>query len=375
MAELNLLFRDLNGEIVTSQFKHSSNINSIKQYLNNELNISDIDYSLSYNGTYLNNDFNINDYHINNNSVIDINIPCLGGARPAGSKKKLHNLTNNIVVNPFIVFDDNIHCENWFEDNKDNILEMKTIRSTAFKTLFDSIQNILTDVNLTFDKTGMKMLAKNGSGDAIVHLKLNAEEFEHYYCEIRNNKPIIVGINVLSIFKIIKTVDNNDTISFFIQKNDPNILHIKYENDNNTIISFKYKMLDIQYEKFSIPNKEFNSVITLPSSDLQKYMRDMNNLNSTTIDFKTINDTVQISCDGDNQQQITIKSNSNVKFAKQTDTIIQGAFSLKYLLLFIKATNLCPTVNIYIENEYPLILEYSVASIGHIRFILLPKSG
>ena len=368
---MNILFKDLEGIITCSQFNPSDNIKDIKNYIVKDSQYSG-DFNLSFHGTYLKDEDLLSDYSINNNSTIEINVPCLGAARPSGSKKKIHNLPNNVIVNPFIKFESDIQCDNWFEEDKSNILEMKTVRSTAFKTLFDSIQHILTDVNLIFDKTGMKMLAKNGNGNAMVHLKLNSDEFEHYYCEIKNHKPIIVGINVLSIFKIIKTVDNDDTISFFIQKSDPNILHIKYENDNNTIISFQYKILDIEYDNFSIPSKEFNSVITLPSSDFQKYMRDMNNLNSTTIDIKTINDSVQITCDGDNKQQITIKSNSNVKFAKQTTSIVQGAFDLKYLLLFIKATNLCPTVNIYIENEYPLVLEYSVASIGTIKFILCP---
>ena len=53
--------------------------------------------------------------------------------------------------------------------------------------------------------------------------------------------------------------------------------------------------------------------------------------------------------------------------------IIQGVFSLKHLVLFTKCTNLCNGIQMFLENDYPLIISYQVGSLGDIKFCLAPK--
>ena len=52
--------------------------------------------------------------------------------------------------------------------------------------------------------------------------------------------------------------------------------------------------------------------------------------------------------------------------------IIQGEFSLKNLSYFIKCTNLCSSIEIYLENDLPLVVKYNVASLGEIKLCLAP---
>jgi proliferating cell nuclear antigen len=55
------------------------------------------------------------------------------------------------------------------------------------------------------------------------------------------------------------------------------------------------------------------------------------------------------------------------------DEIVQGVFALKHLVLFGKCTNLCNSIELYLKNDYPLIIKYSVASLGEIKLCLAPK--
>jgi uncharacterized membrane protein len=61
-----------------------------------------------------------------------------------------------------------------------------------------------------------------------------------------------------------------------------------------------------------------------------------------------------------------IKKNSG----EEDQEIIQGIFSLKYLSIFTKCTNLSNTVEIYLKNNYPIILRYTIASLGEIKLCL-----
>jgi hypothetical protein len=61
---------------------------------------------------------------------------------------------------------------------------------------------------------------------------------------------------------------------------------------------------------------------------------------------------------------------------QEVSKIIQGEFSLKNLGYFIKCTNLCSQIEMYLENDLPLVVKYNVASLGAIKLMLaaLPSS-
>lgn len=48
-------------------------------------------------------------------------------------------------------------------------------------------------------------------------------------------------------------------------------------------------------------------------------------------------------------------------------------FALRYLTLFTKATALGPTVTLSMSPDIPIVVEYPVDTMGHIRYYLAPK--
>lgn len=254
-----------------------------------------------------------------------------------------------------------------------NFVEIKTIQSNAFKILIEALKEILTDTCIEIDETGLKITAMDTSHIVLVHLKLDANNFEYYQC----TKKISIGVNMLNFHKLIKTINSNDTLSFIIDSQDINHLIVKIENsEKNSKTIYKLNLLDIDSQAISIDPVEFNSVITLPSIDFQKIIRDMNNL-SDFVEIRNINKQLYFSCKGDFCNQETIISDSTVENkckvqSKTHDEIIQGFFHLKYMTMFTKCTNLCNTVELYLKNDYPIIVKYEVASLGSLKLCLAP---
>jgi proliferating cell nuclear antigen PCNA len=52
---------------------------------------------------------------------------------------------------------------------------------------------------------------------------------------------------------------------------------------------------------------------------------------------------------------------------------VELTFALKYLNSFSKATPLSPTVTLMMSNSVPLVVEYKIENVGHLRFYLAPK--
>ena len=68
------------------------------------------------------------------------------------------------------------------------------------------------------------------------------------------------------------------------------------------------------------------------------------------------------------------ESDGSMEYVVKQDNskIIQGEFSLKNLGYFIKCTNLCSQIEMYLENDLPLVVKYNVASLGEIKLCLAP---
>ena len=255
------------------------------------------------------------------------------------------------------------------------IVHIQTVQSSAIRILTEALKEILTDCNFIFDKDGLKLIAMDSTHTVLIHMKLEANKFEHYHCETQTQ----IGLNMLNLHKLIKTMSNADTLTLFLKKDDTNKMGIIINNnDKKTQTTYELNLLDIPKEKISIPPAEFDTELVLPSSDFQKFIRDMINIGEN-VEIKSVEDTLVLKCKGDFASQETIlgETESGLQFSQtaNTEQPVQGVFSLKYLMLFTRCTNLCNHIQLYIKNDYPLIIQYSVASLGFIKLCLAPNTS
>lgn len=284
--------------------------------------------------------------------------------------------------------------------HKKNCLELRTVQSVAMKILVEALKELLTDTCIEFDENGMKIVALDTSHIVLVHLKLDAGRFEYYHCD----KKVTLGVNMLNFHKLIKTINNNDTLTLFVDSHDMNHLGIRIENgEKNSRTTYKLNLLDLDNQKVTIDPVDFNSIVTLPACDFQKICRDMNNL-AEYMEIRNVGKQLIFSCRGDFCSQETVLCDSDAGAVPQLtqapsggdgaggdgdeppgramssmeagrDQIVQGIFSIKHLVLFTKATNLCSTVEIFLRNDFPIVCKYNVASLGELKLCLAPQNG
>ena len=261
-----------------------------------------------------------------------------------------------------------------YDNINEHSLNIKTEQAAAFRILIEALKEILTEANFIFDESGIKLMAMDSTHSILIHMKLDANSFEFFHCP---NK-VVVGVNMLNFFKLIKTMTNSETLTLFIEKENENKLGILINNnEKNSQTVYKLNLLDIADENIKIPPAEFETELSLPSGDFQKIIRDMVNIGEN-IEIKSIGTQLILNCSGDFASQETIlgETNNGLKFNQVSpkELPIEGLYSLKYLTLFTKCTNLCNQINLYIKNDYPLIIRYSVASLGDIKLCLAPNT-
>ena len=257
------------------------------------------------------------------------------------------------------------------KDENDYIFMIQTVQSGAFRILIEALKDILTDCNFIFDDTGVRLIATDNSHSVLIHMKLDANNFDEYKCQEKRN----IGINMTNFYKLIKTMTNTDTLSLYLSKTEQNHLGIRMDNiEKNCSTVYKLNLLDIDDDPISIPPATFDTELTLPSQDFQKLIRDMMNIGEN-VDVKSENNSLKFSCLGDfaHQETVLCETNNGLQITQTNEKCIHGSYSLRYLLLFTKCTNMCNQINMYIKNDYPLVIRYSVASLGDIKLCLAPN--
>lgn len=264
----------------------------------------------------------------------------------------------------------------------DNILTIQTVQIAPFRTLMTALKDILLETNITFTSEGIKIINMDKSHTILAHLTLNSQNFERYECK---RDKIIIGVNMFHLFKLINTIDNDDTLTIYIEKKDYTegiVQYLGLRFDNGDIKQQKIqklRLIEPDNEELAVPNVKFSSILNLPSVDFQKIIRDLSCI-SDKIEIKSIATSegaeLIFKCTGGfaHAEIRRAESDGSMEFLvkQENSKIIQGEFSLKNLSYFIKCTNLCNQIEIYLENDLPLVVKYNVASLGEIKLCLAP---
>ena len=247
------------------------------------------------------------------------------------------------------------------------ILKLKSVSSSNFKILFEVLKDILVrSINIVFTKNCMKISEIDSLEKAMVHLEIDSNAFQYYHC---SEELIKIGVNAIDLFKMIKVSSSQDAISFLIKKDNPDVFIVRLENSlKNKVFESSIKLLNIEKEIMNIPDIEYEYMITLPSTDFQNTFKNLNSLgdHDVNVEIKKVGSQLIFSHKGDVSHQRVIYLINH----EEDSSIIQGVYDLKYLLLFSKSHKINTDVNLYLTNDNPLIIEYKVADLGALRFLL-----
>lgn len=267
-------------------------------------------------------------------------------------------------------------------NTSNTILYIQTVQISPFRTLMTALKDILLETNITFTPDGIKIINMDKSHTILAHLQLDAKQFETFECKM---DKITIGVNMLHLFKLINTIDSNDTLTIYIEDVDymdgvVQYLGLKFENgDIKQQKIQKLRLIEPDHEELEVPNVTFSSILNLPSTDFQKIIRDLSSI-SDKIEIRSVigKDGVELifKCRGGfaEAEVRRAETDGNMQYIHKQDTnkIIQGEFSLRNLGYFIKCTNLCNQIEMYLDNNLPLVVKYNVASLGVIKLCLSP---
>jgi proliferating cell nuclear antigen len=255
------------------------------------------------------------------------------------------------------------------------MFEAKLTQGAQLKKIIESIRDLVTDANLDCSESGIQMQAMDSSHVSLCALTLRSDGFEHYRCD----QSFSMGVNTPNLGKILKCAGNDDSITLKHSEESVDSVSMEFVSPSEDRVSeFELKLMDIDSEHLGIPDTEYKCNVRLPSSELQRIIRDLQVLGDACT-IAVTKEGIKFSSEGDlGTGSIMLKH--NVAVDKEDESVVVDMqepvelnFALRYLNMFTKATALGPTVTLSMSPDVPLVVEYPIGELGHVRYYLAPK--
>jgi len=253
------------------------------------------------------------------------------------------------------------------------LVSLVTSQCPPIKTLFETLNGILSNINLYFTPEGIFIRALNRDETINVNAELLCDRFEYYHCKKDEH---IVGIRLVSFYKIISTLGANNVLTMYVDENSPERLSTRIEiKERNTIHNYTINRLNIKVLRLDpIDSDDYPVIIEMPSNYFQKICRDANRLvDKVEITYSTDNQLfLRFETDGIIQETTIGENKDYLKFIKneKTEEIIQGVYNLKDLVSFSKCTSISDSVKLHLSNEHPFMIQYKIGNLGVIKLFM-----
>ena len=287
----------------------------------------------------------------------------------------------------------------------DYVVMLRTKHTSVLKHVFDRCGSRLSECTLVFlpkededeedddyyeeigdskgRKTGVKKSKKRKTGGLRIHkltedshilIKLNlyASNFDEYIC----TNVVSVSIDLGYMNNALKAIDDSDTITMYIDKADPSVLHIRtFCNDNPDEQWARKKdiminLTEADVDKLDIPSITPDRKLLMSIDKFKKVCKNVSE-NSPLIEIISVGNEIKFR--GVNEcLAFTESLTDNLYKSKKKDKIVQGKYDVKSLIDFSKCGGLCKTIEINLKNNFPLILVIAVGTLGKMYVFIAP---
>lgn len=209
---------------------------------------------------------------------------------------------------------------------------------------------------------------------SLVAVTLRSSGFDHFRCD----RPISLGFNSANMSKILKCAGNDDVVTLKADDNGDAVSFMFETSTQSRISHFSLKLMDIDSEHLGIPQTEYKCQVKMPSGEFQRICKELDNFGDT-VKISATKEGIKFSVAGEEGSgDIICKQDPSVdeeddRVVIKLDKDVSLTFALRYLNMFAKATPLANSVTIKMSPDVPLVVEYKIEELGHIRYYLAPK--
>jgi proliferating cell nuclear antigen PCNA len=252
-------------------------------------------------------------------------------------------------------------------NKKDCAVYLETIQTNVIKVLFESLKELLGDVNMVFTPEGVRICEIDDFETLMVDLFLDKDKLEDYYCP----QTIEIGISIPNLYKVLKNMSNSNHLTMYMTHEDPSVLEIMINSDDTARKSeYTLNLMDLENENnLGFPDEEYTLTLKMNSSEFKQICQNTKSIETKRIKITYSKGIYTFSADGNiGHQKITHPADDmndeddpDSKSTKPNlSYFYEGIFDLEKLSSFTKCASITKKVKLYFENDQPVICEYEL---------------
>jgi len=258
--------------------------------------------------------------------------------------------------------------------NTAKMFEARLVQGNLLKKVLESLKDLLNEATWDCADTGIQLQAMDNSHVSLVSVLLRADGFDKFRCD----RQLSMGMNLTSMSKILRCAANDDIITIKAQDQADTVTFMFESPNQEKMADYEMKLMNLDQEHLGIPETDYAAVIKMPSSEFQRVIKDLSQFGESVV-ISCTKEGVKFSAAGDiGVGNIKLAQTANVDKEEEAVSIemqepVTLTFACRYLNMFTKASCLAPQVTLSMSPEVPLVVEYKIGDIGHIRYYLAPK--
>jgi hypothetical protein len=284
-----------------------------------------------------------------------------------------------IPVNDIKMIESDVECV------QDKLLFFKLKKINFIKTIIDTIEKLVSDVDWVFtsinkkhqqtnvnDFAGLEIICTDPSKTLYVKTKLSESLFKSYHCR----KQIFrFGMGLEFFNKILKLTDKNDVAIYcYIEESDPSNMVVRFKNPKKKNKKlFKIPLQILTSDPKPPMTLGFEKKINIDLSKFQDICKKINN-NSQFIEIDCDGKLINFNCIGDSKGTISYDNLDDDKFEiiNLGNSNTKGIYETKNIILFSKLISISEEFSLFMKINFPLTSVYSFGEYGSITSILSP---
>jgi hypothetical protein len=296
-------------------------------------------------------------------------------------------------------------------DFSEKVLYVKILNASVFKQTMMNIQNVVSEFNLEFIKptkkvddeavveqiydaydqdsigneqnpaASKKKKAEQVGGlrtvilttDATLMLKVLLKSG---FGTFEMSEPrMVIGLDSTGFVQALKSVGDTESIILSIDKSNRNCIKISdvpSKNDGGEATEIRVNLIEIPYTKYPTPATKFSGRFEMAADKFSQTCK-QTHANGSIVKIITIGNHIMFETENDTNKFVkTFGSGNKSAGAQNSQQITHGSYSLEKLMWFSKSNKFCQAIEIFMRNEFPLVLKIPIAKNGHMYVFLTP---
>lgn len=251
--------------------------------------------------------------------------------------------------------------------------------NSNFKGIVELLSHITETITFHFTENGMNIQAMDPSHISLIYIELFIDQFTN----LDVPKPFTISLATTTLKPIVRSIRDTDVVSLKVKEQSAIVDIILDDGDNRNKYSLQQLYVDI--ESLDITSHDISSNLIITNRiGFSKILSDIKNTDANEIILHVDNTNVSITAQSE-MLSLKIKPSSEVmkvhKITACEPTTLK--FNTKHILNIPKILAICkPKINIFLDNESPLLVQVSLVSDSDkksdgidssIRYYIAPK--